>query len=165
MIFVNVETDELIKKTATLAADIWRRHYVPIVGSEQVEYMLDKFQSEQAIKNQIDSGYIYCLLCHKEQTVGYFAVEKQPEHSTLFISKYYISEDFRGRGFGRSCMGFIEDLCREFGLSKLSLTVNKHNTASIVVYERLGFENTGSTIADIGGGFVMDDYKMVKAIL
>jgi hypothetical protein len=26
----------------------------------------------------------------------------------------------------------------------------------------MGFENTGPIIQDIGGGFVMDDYKMVK---
>ena len=164
MIFVKVDNDELIDKTASLAADIWTRHYVPIVGAEQVEYMLDKFQSAAAIKNQIESGYIYYLLYYSEQVVGYFAVENQFEQATLFISKYYIREDFRGRGFGRICMTFIEDLCRESGLDKLSLTVNKHNTASIAVYEKLGFYNAGGVVADIGGGFVMDDYIMVKDI-
>jgi ribosomal protein S18 acetylase RimI-like enzyme len=46
----------------------------------------------------------------------------------------------------------------------LWLTVNRHNTGSIAFYQHLGFKVSGTVVQDIGSGFVMDDYKMVKAI-
>ena len=41
-----------------LANSIWREHYIVIIGTEQVEYMLNKFQSVHSISNQIkEEGY------------------------------------------------------------------------------------------------------------
>lgn len=40
------------------------------------------------------------------------------------------------------------------------LTVNKHNTHSIEVYKHMGFQIIDAQAADIGAGFVMDDYIM-----
>ena len=44
------------------------------------------------------------------------------------------------------------------------LTVNRHNAGSIAFYERMGFAVAGALVQEIGEGFVMDDYRMVKAI-
>ena len=49
-------------------------------------------------------------------------------------------------------------------ISIMKLHVNKYNTNSILAYKKMGFENTESSITDIGKGFVMDDYLMVKMI-
>ena len=38
--------------------------------------------------------------------------------------------------------------------------VNKYNSNSIAAYEKMGFLNLGPTVADIGDGFIMDDYIM-----
>lgn len=43
--------------------------------------------------------------------------------------------------------------------------MNKYNTASIKVYKNLGFIIADSIVADIGNGFVMDDYIMEKKLL
>ena len=53
-------------------------------------------------------------------------------------------------------------MAQEHELSKIRLHVNKYNTNSILVYEKMGFVNTDSIITEIGEGFVMDDYEMVK---
>ena len=50
------------------------------------------------------------------------------------------------------------------GLGKITLTVNKNNAIAIEAYRKMGFENAGSIVTDIGGGFVMDDYKMEKSV-
>jgi hypothetical protein len=42
--------------------------------------------------------------------------------------------------------------------------VNRNNENSIKTYERFGFDKAGTQVADIGGGFVMDDYIMEKTI-
>jgi len=54
-------------------------------------------------------------------------------------------------------------LARARGLSLLWLTVNKGNP-SVQVYRRLGFRIAADLMMDIGGGFVMDDYRMEKTL-
>ena len=61
-------------------------------------------------------------------------------------------------------MEFIEQLARRRGLKLLWLTVNKGNPA-VKAYERLGFRIAADLVMDIGGGFVMDDYRMEKPLV
>jgi hypothetical protein len=42
--------------------------------------------------------------------------------------------------------------------------VNRHNSDTIKAYESLGFQNVGTVVQDIGGGFVMDDYQMEQQV-
>lgn len=148
----------------SLAYSIWREHYTPIIGSQQVEYMLEKFQSKEAILDQIEKqGHLYYLLEDKDSDwVGYVAVI--PKDKELFLSKLYINTANRGKGYGRYALDFIETIARDKGLSKISLTVNKNNAHSIKIYEKLGFMISDSLVTDIGNGFVMDDYKMEKTV-
>ena len=44
------------------------------------------------------------------------------------------------------------------------LQVNKRNTKAISSYRKYGFEVRSSTVDDIGGGYVMDDYVMEKLL-
>jgi hypothetical protein len=43
--------------------------------------------------------------------------------------------------------------------------VNKYNSQPIAVYEKLGFRVVAAVVQDIGGGFVMDDYRMEKTLV
>lgn len=45
-------------------------------------------------------------------------------------------------------------------ICNLCLIVNKHSHSAIAAYPQYGFEVTGDSIVDIGGGFVMDDFLM-----
>ena len=144
---------------AALAREIWTEHYTPIIGAEQVEYMLTNIQSEPAIRQQIEhEHFLYFLIESGGEYVGYIGV--QFGETELFLSKVYVRDSERRKGLGGEAVQFITDLARTRGAEKISLTVNKNNTIAIRSYERLGFENLGSTVKDIGGGFVMDDYRM-----
>jgi ribosomal protein S18 acetylase RimI-like enzyme len=48
--------------------------------------------------------------------------------------------------------------------SKIRLRVNRGNHLAIRAYQRAGFEITEELCNDIGGGFVMDDYVMVRML-
>jgi len=158
-----VRTEDEIGIVARLGAEIWREHYIRIITAEQIEYMLDKFQSERAIADQIGhQGYEYYLMQADGVNAGYLAIK--PEDAKLFLSKFYLLKAFRGRGYGSRAIGFLADMCRERGLTAIWLTVNRHNTSSIAVYERNGFRIVRTQVADIGGGYVMDDYVMEKEI-
>jgi hypothetical protein len=47
-------------------------------------------------------------------------------------------------------------------LKRLRLFVNKHNVQAVRAYLRQGFVFDQDVITDIGDGFVMDDFVMVK---
>jgi GNAT superfamily N-acetyltransferase len=150
------------KTIAKLAAEIWNEHYTPIIGKDQVNYMLDKFQSSDEIYTQVQNGQAYYLIEHKDLPVGYFCI--YPVEENMFLSKLYILVEFRAQGIGKFAFDFIQNKAREFSLKTIFLTVNIHNTNAIASYEKMGFANQGPTKADIGAGYVMDDYRMVKKI-
>ena len=48
--FVAVETNEDREKLAKLADEIWHEYWPAIIGDAQTDYMVEKFQSLEAIK-------------------------------------------------------------------------------------------------------------------
>ncbi len=160
--FTRIQTQEQVSNVVHLAREIWTEHYTPIIGQKQVDYMLDKFQSEEAIAAQLADGYEYYTVLHEGESVGYIAIIPDDIARTVMISKIYVRPSGRGHGFGRAMLAFAEDLCQERQMTSLWLTVNKNNTQAIAWYMRMGFKNVGSVVQDIGSGFVMDDYRMEK---
>jgi diamine N-acetyltransferase len=154
----NIDLAEL----ATLAKRIWTEHYTPIIGAEQVAYMVEKFQSEQAIAAQIQSGYRYYFFRYDREVAGYMGIEVKD--GALFLSKLYVDKAFRGKKISRAALNFLSELCRKEGLSRIWLTVNKRNSNSIAAYQALGFSTVRSQVADIGHGFVMDDYVLQRRV-
>ena len=156
-----VASPDQIAAVAALARETWTQHYVPIIGAAQVEYMLAKFQSAEAIARQIAAeGYEYYLA----PGAGYLALVPDPAKKSLLLSKIYVKASARGTGLGRALAEFAERRCCELGCNELWLTVNRNNAGSIAFYERLGFRKTQTLVTDIGGGFVMDDWRMAKAV-
>lgn len=161
--FIEVVNQELIRVVEALANKIWHEHYTSIIGKKQVCYMLDKFQSQAAITQQIKDGFLYFLMKEeKDAYIGYIGVVQKDKK--MFLSKIYLASEKRGKGHGRQAIHFIEQLAKEKGCLKISLTVNKNNINTLKVYERCGFVNVGPVVQDIGNGFIMDDYKLEKVI-
>jgi ribosomal protein S18 acetylase RimI-like enzyme len=145
-----------------LGKEIWEEHYTPIIGVEQVEYMLNKFQSEAAIENQIKEGYQYSTVYFDGVPVGYLSIIQK--ENSLFLSKIYVLSSERGKGIGKFILNFIEQKAIRLKRSSISLTVNINNTNSIKAYEKMGFVKIGELVADIGNGFVMDDFLFEKKL-
>ena len=157
--FKIVDNNKAIAQVAKLAKEIWNQHYLPMIGSEQVLYMLDKFQSENAIEQQIAECYKYYLIIdnniENRVEAGYFCVKDKGEK--LFLSKLYVVDAYRGKGIGKQGLKFLKS---SFDNPVIQLTVNKNNSDSIAFYKKVGFEIIDDIVTDIGNGFVMDDYIM-----
>jgi RimJ/RimL family protein N-acetyltransferase len=150
-------------RIAQMADVIWREHYTPIIGKAQVDYMLERFQSAEAIARQVADGMAYYMIPESGETpVGYLAIQKRGRE--LFLSKIYLLKEFRGRGLGKAAMEFITEKAHEFECDRIALTVNRNNHVSIQAYLKMGFENKGALVTEIGGGFIMDDYRMVSTL-
>lgn len=148
-----------IEKLAILASEIWHEYWVEILSKEQIDYMVDIFQSENAIKNQIENeNYTYFYINNEAQNIGYIGLSKKQEY--LFLSKFYIKKDYRNKGIGTKVFEFIKDFANKNSYKKIQLTVNKNNTNTIKAYKKWGFVVVNSVVTPIGNGFVMDDYIM-----
>lgn len=147
---------------AKLANIIWNEHYTSIIGKAQVNYMVAKFQTAEAMQEQTDEGYEYFIIKCDNENVGYLSIKKN--NDDLFLSKIYLLKDYRSRKIGKAAFSFIEEKAKKYKCKTISLTVNKNNENSIRAYQKSGFKNVGALVADIGNGFVMDDYKMVKTL-
>ena len=121
-----------------LGGIVWREHYTSIIGIDQVEYMFNKFQTAKVIETQVSEGYQYYIISQDDRPAGYFAIRKDEDE--LFLSKLYVLQDFRGQGLGKIAMQYIENEANKYDYNTISLTVNKYNTNSIKVYEKLGFK-------------------------
>ena len=171
MEFVSVLSAAQIGEVEDLAREIWCEHYANLLSATQIEYMLGKFQSQDAIAAQIENeGYSYYLMREDEITVGYLGFcrkdggEERCEAGGLFLSKLYVRKEHRGKGFARAAVHFLMRLCLEEGRNYLWLTVNRENAGSIRCYEKLGFRLWYEQKADIGKGFFMDDLILKKEI-
>ena len=148
-----------IKKLAQLASDIWHEYWVVILSPEQINYMVEKFQSEKAITNQIEKdGYSYFYIKIEDKIAGYIGLSKKEDY--LFLSKFYLKKEYRHKGLGTSGFEFIKNFAQQNNYSKIILTVNKYNQNTISAYNKWGFKTIDSVVTDIGNDFVMDDYIM-----
>lgn len=160
---IPLSTAAQLTDVARMAREIWNEYYVPIIGQAQVDYMVAKFQTADAMQAQIDSGYEYFQIASGADIIGYAAMRYDAPESRVFISKLYLLAAHRKSGAGRKTLELIEAIARERGASHVWLTVNKGNP-SVRAYERLGFTIAEAIVMDIGGGYVMDDYRMEKPV-
>ena len=156
--FVKCETDHKLRRTAEMAIDIWHECFEGVISDEQIDYMLENFQSFAAIKKQVGSeNYEYFNFVLDGTRIGYFAVAAQPDN-TMMLSKLYMYKEYRGNGYAKKAFEFIKDLARQKGCKSIWLTVNRHNYGAMKVYEAFGMKAIREQVTDIGNGFVMDDY-------
>lgn len=151
-------SDTQIQTLAALADEIWHEFFPGIITVGQIDYMVEKFQSAHALRSQIADGYRYYFAKIGAETIGYIGIH--PEQHLLFLSKLYLKKQFRGHGYGRQMIDFVVQQARELGKSGVYLTVNRGNTNTIAVYHAIGFQTIRTQDADIGSGYVMDDYVM-----
>jgi ribosomal protein S18 acetylase RimI-like enzyme len=164
LVFPNVETEEEVAFLSQLASEIWFEYFVCIISNEQIDYMVEKFQSVHAITDQIkNQGYEYYFMNVNGKTIGYLGIIQV--EGKLFLSKFYIQKEHRGKGYASKAMEFLVEKCKDRRLGIIWLTVNRYNDATIAVYEKKGFRTIRTQVADIGNGFVMDDNIMEKEIV
>lgn len=155
---IPVSNIELVYSLSAVADEIWHDHFVPIIEEAQVDYMLEKFLSPDALVEQINNGYQYYLFSYEYTFAGFAGVHK--ENGSLFLSKLYVHKDFRGKGIASYMFQQFVEMCKKNNLDKIWLTCNRHNANTLEVYKHWGFETVREEATDIGNGFVMDDYIM-----
>lgn len=159
-----ISNDEQLNILAGVANEVWHEFFPCILSDEQIDYMVDKFQSYPAMKKQMEDGYEYYFIKDNDEICGYMGIHEETEDKKMFLSKLYLKKEHRGKGYAGQTLKELFKMSRERGLNMVWLTVNKHNEHTIEVYEHMGFAKARTQVADIGNGFVMDDYIMEKVL-
>lgn len=163
--FIPVETKEQVCLLASLADKVWHEFFPGIITVEQVDYMVERFQSEKALTKQItEEGYDYFLLELNSISIGYVGIHIEEDTKKLFLSKLYLLKSYRGKGYASQTFEFLKGIATAYQLKVIYLTVNRGNGHSVDVYKNWGFVTVKEEAADIGNGFVMDDYIMEYAL-
>lgn len=151
------QSDEEILLLAETAKIIWYEYFQTIISTAQIDYMVQKYQSYEALRHAIhEEGYLYHLVYHNQVLVGYCGI-KVNEHR-LFLSKLYIRKEYRGCGISSIVFQHVQAYAFKQKLTAIYLTCNKYNTHSLNIYKHFGFVITERVQTDIGQGFIMDDY-------
>lgn len=145
-----------------IAEQTWWPTYEPLLGKEQVTYMLNSIYAPEKISSQLKNGeQTFLLLFEDEQPVAFAAYSPREENTEIYkLHKLYCLPVTQGKGYGKVLINAVIDKTKAAGKHLLQLNVNRHNKAK-EFYERMGF-----TIAyeeDIAiGPYWMNDYVMQK---
>ena len=147
-----------------LTKKIWPVAYGEILSKAQLDYMIDKFYNETALRELMQKGHVFYLAQDEnEKFVGFVSYEINSEPNKTKIHKIYVLPETQGTGLGREFFQLVKEKAIENQQNAIFLNVNKFNNA-IHFYIKLGFTKVKDEVIDIGNGYVMDDYVMEVAI-
>ena len=152
-----------IPRIQALARSIWTEYYPRILSPEQIEYMLERIYGADALRADMRGGAVYELVRVDGSPVGYLAYALESGGKSLRLDKLYLEAALRGCGLGRKILERVRDAAVNSGAAEITLRVNKRNETALAAYRKFGFEVEGPVIEDIGGGYVMDDFRLRAA--
>ena len=162
---VKTKEDELLQ-IAEMAELIWKKYYIEIISIHQIDYMLYKFYSEEALKSQIKIGQDFYFIKHQSEILGFISYSQKAD-SVYFIHKFYILPNQHRQNLGSLAMQEIEKEIIDSNKNrnyKLKLTVNRKNFKAINFYFKNGFMIESVEDFDIGESYLMNDFVMTKTV-
>lgn len=161
MIQITIAHEKDLATIAQLAKVIWNDHYVGIIGQIQVDYMLAKIYNHQSLIEQLSQKHhVFYLIKNDEKVIGFLSVSSE-NNKDYFLHKFYIDQQISNSGIGTKV---LQLLIETINPKSLTLTVNRQNFKSINFYFKNGFKIDRVEDFDIGDGYQMNDFVMVKNI-
>ena len=149
---------EQLNVVIDLTKKIWPVAYGEILSKAQLDYMINKFYNETALRELIQKGHVFYLAQDDNNNyVGFVSYEINSEPNKTKIHKIYVLPETQGTGLGRHFFELVKEKVIENNQKAVFLNVNKYNKA-LFFYEKLGFTIVKDEVIDIGNGYVMDDY-------
>lgn len=154
-------TEADLETLAALAREIWYAHYPAIIGSAQIEYMLQQRYDAGVMRAELrQAGLWWDQLLLDGVMAGFASYFLTGVAGEMKLDKLYVHPRHQRRGYGGLMIERACDRARERGCDRLALAVNKNNRDAIDAYLKHGFRIADAVVKDIGGGFAMDDYIM-----
>jgi GNAT superfamily N-acetyltransferase len=112
-----------IPRIIKLAWDIWPEWYWPVIGPEQIAFMLGSIYQPEALESQMENGQQFFILTLQNRDAGFLAIRNGK------LEKLYLRPEFRGKGLGSTMLEFAAQKMKEANISSMELNVNRFNPA------------------------------------
>ena len=144
-----------------LAMNVWPQTYTPIIGADQVNYILELFYTATSLQKQMAEPGHRFIICYSGSEPVAFAAWSPIAPAIYKLHKLYILPGHQGKGVGRFIIDHISGEIKKQGASALYLNVNIHNHSAKAFYEKTGFQHLRDEDIDIGNGYFMNDHVLV----
>ncbi len=145
-----------------LAQHIWRAHYPGIISEEQIEFMLSSMYSIDSLTMQMAKGHSFLMAEEGNTLLGYLSYHSE-EDGSYFLNKLYVDVRLQRKNTGGQLLQACLLACKKD--KKIRLQVNRKNFKAINFYFKMGFVIEATGDFDIGNGYFMNDFIMVKEII
>lgn len=167
-------TEALIPAAIACAQEVWPAAYEPILPPGQVDYMLAGRTDPGTLAEYLtaaDRWYDVALPAGAELTgagatadvIGYASC-RAATPDRVRLEQLYVIPRHWGTGVADMLLAAVLRHAQAVGAATIDLTVNRNNARALAYYRRVGFDLSGEVLADIGGGYVMDDYLLVRPV-
>lgn len=164
MIIIPASKEDLLL-IQKLAYYIWPISYKEILSEEQLQYMLEKFYSVEALSEQLEKQKHHFILAkEKDVVLGFASYQNNIEKHKTKIHKLYVLPEAQGKGIGLQLINEIQNHANKAKDTILFLNVNRFNKAQHF-YSKLGFKIAYQEDIAIGNGYLMEDFVMEKEII
>ncbi|MCE1169803.1 GNAT family N-acetyltransferase [Azovibrio restrictus] len=148
---------------AALAREIWQATYPGIITQEQIDFMLEQRYGHERLYDDLEDADKWLDQAFVAgRRIGFAFSELYKGEFKL--DKLYIHPDLQRQGVGGALIAHVAARAKKLGYPCVILAVNKRNEKAIASYRKYGFSVRETVVADIGGGFVMDDFIMEKPL-
>jgi GNAT superfamily N-acetyltransferase len=156
--------DADVERVAQLAAEVWWHHYPALISTAQIEYMLRQRYEPSLIRAELQRRDLWWDKLEVGPSLIAFSSCFLAGAGAVKLDKLYVHPAHQRKGYGGLLIEAVCDRARANGCTQVMLAVNKGNSSAIGAYRKSGFTVAESVVKDIGGGFVMDDYIMVRRV-
>jgi ribosomal protein S18 acetylase RimI-like enzyme len=156
-------TENDIPAIQQIAYETWPTTYGEILSPEQLKYMLGLMYSQETLAKQMQDGHCFFMAKADEKTIGFAGISPTEKPARWKLQKLYVVPTTQQKGTGKTLLAFVENYVKKVGATDFSLQVNRNNNAKSF-YEKMGFTIESSADFDIGEGYWMNDFVMVKQL-
>lgn len=120
--------------------------------------MLSNRYSAKAVEEGMNNGEKFFLCYADDEPVAYASLEWK--ETFYYLHKFYLDVSKHRSGIGKQ---FFDYLCTQMGTTKtIRLQVNRQNFKAVNFYFKMGFSIETVGDFDIGGGYFMNDFVMIR---
>ena len=154
-----------IEAVARLARIVWQDAYPGIITQAQIDYMLAQRYAAARLHEELATPGLWWDQARLDgRLAGFAATQLTDMPGEMKLDKLYVDPALQRAGVGGALIAHVAARARTEGCDLLILAVNKRNVRAIGAYRKHGFAVRESVRVDIGGGFAMDDFIMVKSL-
>ena len=162
-ITIRTATEQDIPLINELGEKAFYPTYLPFISEEQVSYMFHMMYDTAALRRQMqERGDIFFIAYAGTEALGFASCQHLADGVTK-LHKLYVLPELQVKGVGKALLDSVEQAAAAAGQTRVLLNVNRENKA-IGFYRKCGYAIRAEDDIDIGNGFFMNDYEMIKSI-